>query len=148
MFRLKLSNHFIICGAGRVGSKVAEELKERNIPFIIIEKNPKVVKKLKSEGYKVIEGDCLDEDVLRSANIEKCKGVIACMGEDEDNLFVVLTAEQVNRKIITISRANDESAIEKLKSVNVDYIVMPELMGAKEIANIVLKEMVESELKE
>ncbi len=134
-----LKDHYIICGAGRVGLHAAKKLKEEGKKFVIIESNSEIAKVAKEKGFLVIEGDCLKEDILKKARIKKAKGLLACMGRDDANVFVTLTAKDLNPKIKVASRVNNLDVLGEFKRAGADYIVAPEVTGGFELAEKILE---------
>lgn len=134
----RLKKHVIICGAGRVGSNIAKSLEDSK-KFIIIEQDEKAAMKMRDKGYVVMIDDCLDESVLKTAGIEKAAALAAAVGATEKNVYLTLTAKALNPKIKVYARANDEAVAKKLRAVGADYVVMPEVSGAKDIARKILK---------
>lgn len=132
-------DHVIVCGYGIVGQKVVEVLAEHNIRFAIIEIDPKKVEMLKETGYTVIEGDATYSRILKSAGIESAKAIAIVLDDDAKNLFTVLAAHDLNKKIFIAARANDEFVREKLIEAGADYIVMPQTTASKEIVNELFK---------
>ena len=90
----KLNQHFIICGFGKVGRVVAEELEEASIPFIVVEKNEQECKELEEKGILVINGDATNDDILEKAGIDKAKGIVTTFPSDAANVYVVLTSRE------------------------------------------------------
>jgi len=135
----RLKNHIIICGAGQLGSHAARELSEENQNFVIIENDLDVVKKMRRKGYFVIEGDCLNDDVLNKAGIKRCKALITALGESADNIFVTLSAKQLNPKVIIGGRADSIATMKKMKQAGADYVVLPEMEGANRLVEYVEK---------
>lgn len=133
-----LKDHYIICGAGRVGANIAEELKKRGKEFVIAEKDLEHANKLKEKNYLVIHGTSADKETLIKAGIKKAKCLFAVTGDDGKNVLIVLTAKEINPKIKIIARANHTDIVDKLKSLGVSNIVLPELLGAKEMIKSVL----------
>ena len=127
----------IICGAGRVGSRVAKVLKENGEEIVIIEKNPNITKLLKKE-YKIVKGSALDEKVLEKAGIRNAKWIVITTGEDADNLYIVFKARELNPKIKIAVRVSDEEAVESFERSDVNLIVMPEVIGGIHLANSIL----------
>jgi voltage-gated potassium channel len=134
-----LKDHFIICGAGRVGIHAAKKLKEKGKKFVIIESDKKNAEAAKEKGFLVIEDDCLKEDTLKKARIDKAKGLLACMGRDDANIFVTLTAKDLNPNIKVASRVNNLDVIGEFKRAGADYIVAPEVTGGFELAEKILE---------
>ncbi len=129
-----IKNHYIVCGAGRVGIHVAEKIKEMKEKLIIIDSNPEIVKDTRKKGFSVLEGNCLKEDILIKAKIKKAKGLIACIGRDDANIFLVLTSKDLNPRIKVGTRVNTIDAKEEFRKAGADVIIAPEVSGAYELA--------------
>lgn len=130
----------IICGYGTVGQKIVDVLLERNIQFVVIDIDPKVVEKLRELSYRTINGDVTLSKVLKEASIESAKSIAIAIDNDAKNLFCVLTARDLNKDIFIATRANDDFVREKLIEAGADYIVMPQKAASKEIAKELFKE--------
>jgi len=135
-----IKDHYIVCGAGRVGKHAAEKLKESGKKVVIIESDCPVVEFLKKRGFIVIEGDCMNEEILEKAQIRKAKGILACTGEDNKNVFVVLTAKDLNPKIKVATRVSDQKSKGEFERAGADIIVAPEVTGGYELANKIIKD--------
>lgn len=133
-----LKDHYIICGAGRVGSNIAEELKKKGKEFVIAEKDLEHANKLKEKNYLVIHGTSADKETLIKAGIKRAKCLFAVTGDDGKNVLIILTAKDINPKIKIVARANNPDIVDKLKSLGVSNIVLPEVLGAKEMVKDVL----------
>lgn len=132
---LRMKNHYIICGAGRVGYNAAKKLQELKESFVIIEMNPDVAGEMRNRmDYDVIVGDCTDEYVLKKANVEKAKGVICALGNNEENFYVLITAKHLNPNIKVAARADSEDIGKKMTAVGADLIVTPEVVGGRKLA--------------
>ena len=127
----------IICGIGRVGSRVAKILKENGEEVVVIEKNPEISNLLKRK-YKIVRGSALDEKVLKKAGIKDARWVVITTGEDADNLYIIFKARELNPKIKIAVRVSNEEALESFERSNVDLIVMPEVVGGIHLANAIL----------
>lgn len=130
----QLSNHFILCGAGETGLHIIKEFKRQKVPFVVIDNNQSITDELREENILVIKDDATYEDVLEKANIHKAKGLIAALSKDADNVFVVLTAREMNKHLHIIARAHEENAYKKLKRAGADNTVSPNEIGGKKIA--------------
>lgn len=130
-----IKDHYIVCGAGRVGTHAAEKLKKAGKKVVVIESDSPQVEFLKNRGYMVIEGNCMNEDVLEKAQIRRARGVLACTGEDNINVFVVLTAKDLNPKIKIATRVNDQKTMGEFQRAGADIIVAPEVTGGYELAD-------------
>jgi voltage-gated potassium channel len=133
-----IKDHYIVCGAGRVGTYTAEKLKKEKQRVVVIEKDCKEIQRMEKEGYIVVEGDCMNEDVLLKAKIKKAKGILACTGEDHKNVFIVLTAKDLNPSIKVATRVNDHDALNEFQRAGADIIVAPEITGGYELADKIL----------
>jgi len=131
----RLNNHYIICGAGRVGENIAKLLKEQKKSFVLIEKDERVAKEVEEKGYLTLHGISVEEDTLVSAQIKKAKFLVACTGDDAKNILIILTAKELNPNIEVAARANEESMVKKLKRAGAKYIFLPELLGAREVVD-------------
>ena len=133
-----LNNHVIVCGYGRVGSKAIETLREHNHDFLVIEQDPEIIEKFRSElNIKCIKGDATKDDLLNKAGIANAKALITTLPYDADNLFVVLTAREVNKKLSIISRASNGSTVKKLKIAGANNVIMPDSLGGSHMAQLV-----------
>ena len=121
-----LGSHTILCGYGRMGSVVAKQLAKAKTSFIIIEANPDNVIKAKRAGYRVIEGNAENSDLLKNVGILKQAEMILCLtGSDVINVYITLTARYLNPKIHIISRANREDSVRKLKQAGANQTIVP-----------------------
>ena len=133
-----LKNHVIVCGYGRVGSKAIETLREHNHDFLVIEQDSEIIEKFRSElNIKCIKGDATKDDLLNKAGIANAKALITTLPYDADNLFVVLTAREVNKKLSIISRASNGSTVKKLKIAGANNVIMPDSLGGSHMAQLV-----------
>jgi voltage-gated potassium channel len=133
----ELKNHYIVCGYGRMGKIICRELKEKNIKFVVVEK------KLDALGEKgdiiILEGDATRDEILREVGIERAKGLISVLPTDAENLFVVLSARELNPKLFIVARAGEEGSEQKLMRAGADKVVSPYHIGGLRIAHTVLK---------
>lgn len=132
-----LSNHVVVCGYGRNGMQAAERLKAYKKAFVVIEKNKEVIEKYENE-ILFIEGDANEDDVLNEAGIEKAQYLIAAMPDDAANLFVVLSARQLNQKLFIISRASLATSQKKLFLAGANKVIMPDKIGGDHMASLVV----------
>ncbi|MGI0100220.1 MAG: NAD-binding protein [Candidatus Micrarchaeaceae archaeon] len=134
-----VEDHVIVCGYGVVGQKVVEVLMEHNVSFVVIEIDPKKVEHLKEQGYGVLEGDATYSRMLKMAGIDTAKAIAVVLDDDAKNLFTVLAAHDLNKRLFITARANDEFVREKLIEAGADYIVMPQRTASREIINNITK---------
>lgn len=136
----KLENHIIICGYGRNGKQAARVLKSHNQRFVVIEQKPDATQSM-TEKYPhlVINGDATQDDILIKAGIERARAVVTTLPVDADNLFIVLSARALNKKLNIISRASDDNSDKKLKTAGADHVIMPDMVGGAHMASLVMK---------
>src|SRR6185369_15705436 len=106
----RLRNHFIICGAGRVGSHLVRSLIGSHETFIVIERNPQIVAELTEIGVTVLVRDATLEESLREAGVDQARGLASCLPDDADNVYVGLTARDLNPNLHIVARAVEERA--------------------------------------
>jgi len=136
----KLKDHFVICGAGRVGMHVAEILKAKNIPHVLIEKDEHLVNDAEKKGFLVVDDDALEEQALLDANTHKAKALIAVLPETEKNILIILTAREINPNLKIYARADRKEYIPKLKNAGADHVFMPEYACAEDITQKIFVE--------
>lgn len=134
----RLSNHIIICGYGRNGKQAAKKLLAHKKPFVVIEKDKDLVEKHQNEMVLFIEGNANEDEVLRQAGIDRAKTLISALPNDADNLFVVLSARQINNDLCIISRASQETSYEKLKLAGANNVILPDKIGGDHMASLVV----------
>lgn len=134
-----MENHVIVCGYGRNGQQVVEELIAHKQPFVIIEQSHDLINENLSKPYRFIEGDGTQDETLIKADIDKASAIITTMPLDADNLYVVITARALNPDLRIISRASSESSEKKLRMAGVDSVVLPERVGGSHMATLVAK---------
>lgn len=136
-----LENHVILCGYGRNGHQAAQTLKSHNVPFIVIEKDEKLIHKKLSEGEHILhlEGDGTDDGLLRLAGVERARALITTLPVDAQNVFIILSARELNPKMQIISRASEASSVPKMKKAGADNVIMPDRIGGTHMATLVSK---------
>ncbi len=132
-----LSSHVVICGYGRNGMQAADRLKAYKQSFVVVEKNKEVIEKYEDE-ILFIEGDANEDEVLIQAGIERARYLIAAMPDDAANLFVVLSARQLNDKLFIISRASLVTSQKKLFLAGANKVIMPDKIGGDHMASLVV----------
>ena len=134
----KISDHVVICGYGRNGRQATIELMQHKVPTVVIEKNSEIVQSLReTPGMLYVEGDASDEEILKQANLQDAKAMITTLPVDADNLFVVLTARELNPSIKIISRASLDNSDVKLKRAGATNVIMPDKIGGQRMAKLV-----------
>jgi voltage-gated potassium channel len=134
----KMENHVIICGFGRVGKQVAEDLVSRGEKFVIVELDKELIDEGKSRyNYLMVHGDSTNDETLSEANIKNARAVITCLPKDADNVYVVLAAREVKNNILIVSRASSNPAVSKLKMAGANNVIMPDSLGGSHMASLI-----------
>ncbi len=132
-----LSNHVIVCGYGRNGMQAVERLKAYKKPYVVIENDKDVIQKYE-EDVLFVEGDANEDEILISARVHDAQYLIVTLPEDATNLFVVLSARQLNQKLFIISRASQVSSQKKLRLAGANKVIMPDKIGGDHMASLVV----------
>jgi len=134
----KLTGHIIVCGFGRNGRQAVERLKSYDKHCVVIENNKRIIEELDLLGYTYIKGDATDDRTLEKANITAASHLITTMPSDADNLYVVLSARQMNAGLTIISRASNDTSYSKLKVAGATNIIMPDKIGGNHMASLIV----------
>lgn len=134
----QLDDHFILCGAGRVGARVIDELQKKGVDFVVIERDETTAEKLLQEGILVLMGDATSETVLEGARIRSARTLITAASTDAENVYIVLTARGLNPDIYIVARANDVPAERQLRRAGANKVVSPVLIGSHRMAQAAL----------
>lgn len=135
----KLSHHTIVCGYGRMGRLVAENLKESGHNFVVVEANPEIAEDAASRGALALHGNAGEEDILTTAGIARATALVAALGSDADNLFLTLTARGMNKDLSIIVRANEQDNVRKFHLAGASRVVLPDVVGADHIVRLVTR---------
>jgi voltage-gated potassium channel len=130
--------HVIICGYGRNGKQAAKKLKSYKQDFVIIEQSASTIKEVVDDGFLFIEGNATDDETLLKAGVVHASYLISTLPSDSDNVFITLSARQLNKKMLIVSRASEESSIKKLKIAGADNVIMPDKIGGDHMASLVV----------
>ena len=141
------SDHFIICGFGRVGRQVARDLSLAGVKHVAIDANPSHREEAAELGVRYIESYAADDEVLIAAGIMRARAVVACVDSDADNIFIVLTARGLRPDILIIARASAEDAERKLQRAGADRVISPYKTSGSEMARLALHPQVGGALK-
>ena len=134
----QLKEHVIICGFGRNGKESAQILFNNKIPFVVLEEKNELEKDIEFDVLHFMKGDATKDEVLLEAGIKNARALITSLPVDADNLFVVLTAKQLNPNLKVISRASQDSSVKKLKIAGADNVIMPDKIGGAHMATLVM----------
>jgi voltage-gated potassium channel len=135
----RLTGHFIICGAGRVGRSAARELARKPLPFVVVDTSEEKLRKFSSEGWLAMVGDATLSKVLQEANIEKARGLVAATTTDAINIYIILTARSLNPTLKIIARASEEDAEKHLLTAGADSVVSPYNFAGYRIAQTFMR---------
>ena len=136
----KISNHTIICGYGRNGKQAVAELNAHHKEFVLIEQDHDILEELREiHDIPFIEGDATFEKTLEKAGIHRARALITTLPKDAANMFVVLTAREMNPNLLIISRASKDNSDKKLRRAGADNVIMPDKIGGAHMASLVIK---------
>lgn len=141
----RMKGHYIVCGAGRVGEVIVRELVLSHHPTVVIDRDAEKVTALGRElNVPYLVGDATEESVLLAAGIERAMGLLAALGNDHDNLFLVLTARSLNPNLRIIARGNHPSVVDKMLKAGADEVVLPETTGGLRMVSLMVRPMAAS----
>lgn len=144
----KLSDHVIICGFGRVGRRVSNELIQEGVPFIIVDTNPARVEHAWERGYTAVVGNAANEQMLKEAGIKKARALIAAVSSDAENVFIILTARSLNPDLPIIARANYEDSEPKMIRAGANRTIVPYTISGKRMVTMLMRPSVADFLDE
>ena len=133
-----LSGHVIVCGYGRTGEHVADELLSVRRDIVVIESDEHRIAAIESAGLLHVRGDAQEEEVLQTAGVERASALIAALSDDADNLFITLSARQANQDIRILSRAEQETSKWKLIKAGADSVICPHTICGRRMAGLIL----------
>lgn len=133
-----MTNHIIICGFGRNGKQAAKKLLAYDKEFVIIERDKEIIEKFQDDDMPFVYGNANEDDILIEAGIENASTLISALPSDADNLFVVLSARQINGTMTIISRASEETSYNKLKLAGANNVILPDRIGGDHMASLVV----------
>ena len=134
-----IKNHYILCGYGRIGRIISQELKVRRVPMLVIDNDPASKELLEHQEIPYIIDDATSEDVLIEAGIERAKGLVSMVTSDADNLFITMTARGLNSGLFILVRADEESAQKKLLRGGANRVALPYLIGGQKMAQTIIR---------
>jgi voltage-gated potassium channel len=134
-----LKEHFIVCGYGRMGTRVAQEFRQLETPFVVVESNVESLDRLRSADLLYVEGDATSDESLLKAGILRAKGLVTAVDSDERNVFITLTARALNPALFIVARSSFQDSVEKLRRAGANQVVSPYLMGAHRMAALAVR---------
>jgi len=138
----QLHDHFIICGYGRVGRRVAEEFRAADVPYLVLDYHEDAVEAARRDDVLLLEGDATRDENLRHAGLDRARGLVAASDSDADNLYVVLSARSARPDLTIVARASRKDSERKLILAGADRVVLPYTTAGQVMANLVLKPQV------
>lgn len=135
----KMENHYIVCGYGRIGHRIAEVLKEADIPIVVVENRDSSIDRIQDDKLIYVQGDAQDENVLKQAGVERARGLICALSRDQDNVFATLIARELNEDIFILVRTNERQNTKKIKRSGANKVISPYEIGADRMANVILR---------
>jgi voltage-gated potassium channel len=134
-----LTNHIIVCGFGRVGRFVAQDLKAEGIPLVILEKDPERMELTRRFGYLALQGNAANENLLEQAGIRRARGLVAAVDSDAENVYIALTARGLNPDLYIIARANFEESESKLLRAGANRVLLPYSLSGRRMVTMLLR---------
>jgi voltage-gated potassium channel len=142
----KLKNHTIVCGIGRTGLAAVKELYKEKVPFVVVEKNEEKIEEAREKYPNLIyiHGDATQDETLIKAGIKSASNLIVATADDADNLFITLSAKNLNPRIRIVTRANREENVIKLKRAGATEVILPNVIGGLRMASLAVRPSVVS----
>jgi voltage-gated potassium channel len=138
----RLQDHFIVCGYGRVGRRVAQEFRANGVAYVVLDYSEDALEAARAHGDLFIEGNGVEDEDLARAGLARARGLVASSDSDADNLYITLSARAARPELQIVARASDEDAMRKLRLAGADRVVMPYATAGRVMANLVLKPQV------
>lgn len=135
----KMQNHYIICGCGRIGHLICRELTAEKVDFVVIDNVPEVIQRIEEEGFVYCRGDATSDKTLMEAGIRRAKGIVCVLPSDALNLYVILTAKELNPRIFILSRSEEEESEHRLLRAGADRVMSPYTLGGMRMAMAILR---------
>ena len=139
----KLQGHYVVCGHGRMGRILCEELRNEGVPFVVVEGDEELAEKLAESGYLVVAGDATEDDVLDRTGITRAKGLVAVVSNNVDNLYITMSARELCREsnpdLYILTRATDARAGRKIRHAGADRVISPYTIGGMRMVQALLR---------
>lgn len=134
-----LAKHVIICGFGRIGRTLADEMSHKGEPFVVIDADPEQIADGKMMGFLMLSGNATDEEILLAAGVRRAKTLVSALNRDSDNVFITLTSRNLNASLHIIARGEQPATEKKLFQAGADHVVLPAVIGARRMATMVTR---------
>jgi len=135
----KMRNHYIVCGCGKIGNLVCEELAHENVGFVVVDNKSDVIQDIEDSGFAYINGNAAEDKTLLDAGIKMARGVVCALPTDADNLYVVLAARELNPEIYILSRFEDNTSERRLLNAGADRVISPYRVGGMRMSQAILR---------
>lgn len=135
----KMKNHYIICGYGRMGRVICQELQEKGYPLVVVENDPEVLEEMDRLGYPRVGGDATVDEILVEAGIGRAKGIVSVVTHDTENVFITLTARGLNPRLNIVARAGEDKSVQKLVRAGANKVISPHDLGGFRIAQALIR---------
>lgn len=135
----QMENHYIVCGYGEMGEIIVDELHKHKVPVVVVESDESVLARLREKNFLHFAGDATDEQNLLAAGIQRAKGLVSVVTRDSENVFIVLTARDLNKKLLIYARAGSPGTDKRLLKAGANRVVSPYAIGAARIAYNILR---------
>ena len=134
-----LRDHYVICGHGRLGTRIERDLRARGEPFVVVDWSQQHEESFLRQEIPHLIGDATHDDVLRRAGVERARGLVAALDSDASNVLAVLSARELNPELLIVARANSEASESKLRRAGADRVVTPDAIGGHRLALALLR---------
>lgn len=138
----RMRDHFIICGYGRVGRRVAAEFRAAGVAYVVVDVRPEALEIASEQGAPLVHGSATEDETLEAAGLSRARGLVVSSDSDTDNLYVVLSARAARPDLLIVARASEEAAAQKLRLAGADRVIQPYSAAGREMAKLVLKPQV------
>jgi voltage-gated potassium channel len=135
----RLKDHYIVCGYGKMGKYICEELTERKAPFVLVENDANKLAAIRALGYLHVVGDATSDDTLTAAGLHTARGFVASLGSDADNVFATLSAKSLNPRTFVVARTVEEETESKLLKAGANRVVKPYETAGTKMAELLLR---------
>ena len=138
----RLSDHYIICGYGRVGQRVGQEFRSAGVDFVVLDSNPEMLEIAAERGDRYIDGSGTKDEDIEAAGLARARGIVVASDSDSDNLYITLSARAARPDLLIVARASSEDAAAKLERAGAERVIQPYATAGEEMAKLVLKPQV------
>ncbi len=140
-----ITDHYIVCGYGRIGKIICDSFSKAGCGFVVIDKNPERLAQIVHDGILFVAGEAADDENLVKAGVERAQGLVSVVSSDADNVYITLSARELNPKLLILSRASGHGGADtKLRRAGADKVISPYDIGARQMANMILRPNVDA----